>query len=653
MPAEPGSEERPRSDRALRIASLVKQVPLAENLELEPDGTLRREGIALEMNPYCRRAVSKGVELASASGGECVAITIGPPSAADVLREAIAWGADRGVHLSDPEFAGSDTLATSRALAAAIEAEGPFDLVLVGRNTTDGDTGQVGPELAQLLHLPFAGGVRRFDLEGAVLRLGLEQDDGWEEVELELPAVLSVAERLIEPAKVGPEERATVDPGLVRTVSARELGAGPWGIAGSPTRVGQVRVMEHRRAGLVLDGSVEHQVAEAVRILSERGALEAAPHEPPRGAHAAPVDANGASSQSSGSDARTAEGAPVVAVLAEHGRPQAGAELVGAAAEIATQIGGRVVAIRNGAAERGGDLGAYGADAVVEFVPEVPDRGGGPLDAESLSAAIVLWSGEERPWAILAPSTDFGREVAARVAAALGAGLVGDAVAVDVVHGELVAAKPAFAGALVADITSTSSTRLVTVRPGVLPVPAAKPRTAPVARVAVPVARRLRVLSTRRDDDVEVLARAPVVIGVGTGVVPDEYPSLSALAALLGAELAATRKVTDKGWAPRARQVGITGRSISPRLYVAIGLSGKFNHMVGVRAAETVLAINADASAPVFSHADVGIVGDWHAVVPALEAALRRRRGAGTESTDGGEVPHIDRGAAAVPRVGD
>jgi electron transfer flavoprotein alpha subunit len=132
------------------------------------------------------------------------------------------------------------------------------------------------------------------------------------------------------------------------------------------------------------------------------------------------------------------------------------------------------------------------------------------------------------------------------------------------------------------------------------------------------------VLSERRDDDVETLARAQVVVGVGTGVTPGEYEHLSPLAAELGAELAATRKVTDRGWAPRARQVGITGRSIAPRLYVAIGLSGKFNHMVGVRGAGTILAVNADRDAPVFELCDVGIVGDWHEVVPLLHAELRR-----------------------------
>ncbi len=117
-----------------------------------------------------------------------------------------------------------------------------------------------------------------------------------------------------------------------------------------------------------------------------------------------------------------------------------------------------------------------------------------------------------------------------------------------------------------------------------------------------------------------------MVIGVGAAVDPSEYHELSPLAESLGAQMAATRKVTDKGWAPRARQVGITGRSIAPRLYVALGTSGKFNHMVGVRSAQTILAINNDPAALVFDQCDVGIVGDWRAVVPPLTSAIRAAR---------------------------
>ncbi len=264
---------------ALRIASLAKQVPLAESLRLE-GGRLARDGVALEMNPYCRRAVAEGVILARDTGGSCTVVTLGPPSAEDVLREAIAWGADVGLHVCDEAFAGSDTLATALALAAALRAAGPFDLVLLGRNSIDGETGQVGPELAERLGLPFASGVRQIHDVGPLLRLQLEHDDGSQDVEVALPAVLTVAERLCDPCKVDPPGRAAVDPVRLRRMSADDLGAGPWGEAGSPTAVGATRPMEHARELLVLDGPLEHQVRRAVHELARRGALRSGTPRP-------------------------------------------------------------------------------------------------------------------------------------------------------------------------------------------------------------------------------------------------------------------------------------------------------------------------------------------------------------------------------------
>ena len=599
----------------LRIASLAKQVPLAESLQLR-DGRLVRTGagLGLEMNPYCRRAVAQGVTLAQESGGTCTVVTLGPPAAEDVLREAVAWGADAGLHACDPAFAGSDTLATARALAGVLRHAGPFDLVLLGRNSIDGETGQVGPELAELLDLPFAGGVRRMRDGGDIWQLELEHDDGTQEVELALPAVLTVAERLCDPCKVDAAGRAAVAPARLTRIGAAALGPGPWGDAGSPTEVGATRPMEHTRSMLVLDGPVATQVDEAVRLLTAGGALVARPDPPaPRPDPPAPPPGDGRTAD------RGASG--LIAVLAEPGRARVSEELLAAAAQLGRERGAAVHALCPGPLDAAA-LGSAGADVAVALR-------GSPSStaptAEDVADALTAFIGETAPWAVLAPSTAFGREVAGRAAAATGSGLVGDAVALAVRRDVLVAAKPAFAGALVVDIVCRSATQMVTVRPGVLPAPPPGTRhDIPVVTRAIGTRGRVRVLSDRRDDDVETLARAPVVLGVGTGVRPEEYEALSPLAAALGAELAATRKVTDRGWAPRARQVGITGRSIAPRLYVAVGLSGKFNHMVGVRAAGTVLAINEDRDAPVFEHCDVGIVGDWHEVVPLLHAALRR-----------------------------
>ena len=594
----------------MRIAVLVKQIPKFEEMELGPDGRLRRDGIEPEMNPYCRRAVSKAVELAGERpGSQVIVFTLGPPAADDTLREAIAWGLDRGadisgVHVSDAAFAGSDTLATAKALAAVLTSEGPFDLVLTGRNSVDADTGQVGPEVAELLDLPFLTGVRHLAIEGTVVDARCEHDDGWMQAEVELPVVLSCAERLCEPAKVDPAGRAAVPPERIRRVSAIDLGMGPWGQDASPTWVGPVKVMAVSRVRANRpDAPLDEQVVAAARMLRERGAL----HEHVDNASLGTVP-----------DARDAGAdAPVVAVIAEPDRAHMARELLGAAARLAAEVAGRVVVITVEEPDAR-TLASWGADAIVCLR--------GDNVEEDVARAISAWAAKTAPWSILAGSTAWGREVASRVAARLGAGLTGDAVELEVGEQRLVAWKPAFGGQLVAAIGATSPIQMATVRAGVMtaPKPRAAGRVPEVASIDMSGRGRVRVLARTREDDLDVLGEAAVVIGVGRGVPPNEYDALEPLRTVLGAELGATRKVTDEGWLPRSRQVGITGRSIAPRLFVSVGASGKFNHSVGLRAAGTVLAINTDANAPIFHVADVGIVADWRDALPLLVQELER-----------------------------
>jgi electron transfer flavoprotein alpha subunit len=319
-----------------------------------------------------------------------------------------------------------------------------------------------------------------------------------------------------------------------------------------------------------------------VRLLIERGALSPVPRASTVTATAPSMNAGRA-----------------IAVAVEPGRDQLTAELLAAAAALAEEIEGHLVA-----------LDARGA-----------------LVEEDVAHAVTQWATTTRPWAILLPSTTWGREVGGRVAARLGAGLTGDAVALEVSHtvstgdARLVAWKPAFGGRLVAAIHCSSPVQMATVRAGVLPVPGGP---LDVERTVLPAESRgrVQVLSTTRDDDIEQLATAQRVVCVGAGVPPEEYADLEPLLGILDAQLAATRKVTDKAWLPRARQVGLTGHSIAPQLYIGVGLSGKFNHSVGIRAAGTVLAVNNDPDAMIFDHADIGIVADWHDVVPRLAARL-------------------------------
>ncbi len=590
---------------------LVKQIPAPVEFRMH-EGRLVRDGVPLEVNAYCRRANAKAVELAGADG-EVVVFTMGPPAAVDALREMIACGADRGVHLCDPAFAGSDTLATAVALAAAVRREGPFDLVLAGLNSLDSDTGQVPVEVAELLSLPFAAGVRDLEVDAARFTARLETDDGYSTITGALPVALSTAERLCAPSEAPVDEYSKVGDDRITRLGATDLDvtAEQIGATGSPTSVGPVRMLTATRRALRASS-----VTEAVDLLEEFGAFD---DGPPAESGAAPASATLLASGPDGTSPTPGENS----VWCFFTEPGVGAELLGEAAELAAWISGMVTAVTNIVDESAWDgLAAAGADRLL-VVPEAAE----PSElAEALAAVAV----ERLPWALLVEGTRSGRVVASIVAARCGWGLTGDAVGLEVgPDGRLVAWKPAFGGRLQVPILSRSPVQMATVRPGVLA--ARPPRENPPAldpqMLAAPEPSRLRTVSVvREDDDSGELRRARTVVAVGVGVDPDGYPVIDELRAALGdAALGATRRVTDQGWVPRGRQIGVTGHAVSPRLLVAVGSSGRFNHTVGIRNAGVILAVNSNPEAEIFDQVDVGIVGEWQTVVPELTAELTRR----------------------------
>jgi electron transfer flavoprotein alpha/beta subunit len=199
----------------MNIAVLVKQVGADDGLT---------------MDALSRRAVAQGVELAAAVGdGVCTAIAAGPPSAEDVLREAIAWGRISsvmtfGVLVLADSASEADTLGTARTLAAVLEREGPFDLVLLGRRSEDGGTGQLGAQVAELLDLPFVASARFLSMQRQRLHVRGEHDNTWMQATVALPAVVSCAAGLIDPCDASADARDLVPSEHIRTVTAEEVG---------------------------------------------------------------------------------------------------------------------------------------------------------------------------------------------------------------------------------------------------------------------------------------------------------------------------------------------------------------------------------------------------------------------------------------------
>ncbi len=614
----------------MKTAVCMKYVPVIARMRFDYEArTIIREGVPSEVNPFDVLGLVRAVELKTASPApeddEVVALTMGPPGAAEGLTYCLALGADRGVLVTDRALAGSDTLATSRVLALALAREQP-DLIICGRNSTDGETGQVGPEVAELMGLPHVSHVRRLNLSEDRRAAIVERitDEGLQTLECSLPAVICVTEGVapeLFPNRQQMEEAATKP---VDQVTCAQLSDDPtqFGSEGSPTWVNEIRLVEPNRLGVTLQevtpDEAARQVADSVRErLAELDSAgpEASPEVLPR--------YPGASERSIW----------VVAENTRDGLAHVTFEMLGKARELTAVTRSEVVAvvIAPGGETRGPALASAGADRVLTLDNSAlgPDSSYVPVSSRAVGNAFAAAVERERPYAIFFASTADGRDLASRLAARLNLGLTGDAIDLEIDdEGRLVQLKPALGGNVVAPILSKTRPNLVTLRPGLLTPAAADPGAEAVVEhlSAEPFnGSDVRLVSEEFQEDTEGLdlARARIVVGLGMGVEEENVAALLETARSIGASVATTRDVVHAGWLPQQLQVGISGRTIAPTVYIAVGIRGAFNHTVGLQRAGIIVAINQNRRATIFRSADFGIVGAWQEFLLPLIEELR------------------------------
>ncbi|HUF28870.1 MAG TPA: electron transfer flavoprotein subunit alpha/FixB family protein [Gemmatimonadaceae bacterium] len=306
-------------------------------------------------------------------------------------------------------------------------------------------------------------------------------------------------------------------------------------------------------------------------------------------------------------------------------------EAVTAARALAdTAGGGEVHAIVAGAPGIAGEaprLGAHGADRVVA----VEHAAFANYDPESIAATVAERAKSGGYRAIIFSASAQGRDLAPRVAAKLGVGMLSDVISLEVSGDAIVAKHPAYANKVIATVAVTGSPAIVSLRPNAFtPVENARAGTVESAQPAAdPGASRVVVRETIKGSSTRPdLTEAPVIVSGGRGLkAPENFKLVEELAEAFGnAAVGCTRAVTDDGWRPHSDQIGQTGRVVSPQLYVAVGISGAIQHLAGMRTSGTIVAINKDREAPIFKVADYGIVGDALQIVPALTKAVREAR---------------------------
>lgn len=617
----------------LKSIVCIKQVPLLSALRFDPETRrLVREGVPLEMNELDVYALTEAIRQRTLHGGEVIALTMGPPQAHSALAIALAMGADRAIHLNDRAFGGADTLATARTLAAAIRREG-CDLIFCGRHSIDAETSQVGPEIAEMLDVPQASAIQHIELRHEHDRwfaeVTRETDEGSESLRVTLPALITAAEKLNE--GIWPDEEMIQQAGewheRYEVLDITTLAIDPHlsGQPGSPTWVASVEPDQHTRAGHIIS---ETDLARAADLLlanlrdqgwlTSTAADQAFPH-----------------ARSVRIEKRQGEPLPgkavwVVAELAPGGLRRVTLELLGKGQELAAQLQGELAAVLIGAPgveQHAPVLTAYGAEKVYLAAHQNLAR----YTTESYATVLARAIQSHQPAVVLMGSTANGRDLAPRVAARLELGLTGDCIDLDInERQQLVQFKPAFGNQIISAILSRTSPAMATLRPGMLQ--AAEPENGrpvklePLPVDGLPSHPRSEILSQQnRETGVEMLETAQVVLGVGMGMgEPEHYAQVHKLAELLHAAIGATRNVTEQGWLPKQMQIGLTGRAVAPRLYLALGIRGAAEHVAGIRKAGYVVAINKNKRAAIFRHSDVGVVGDVHALLPLLIERLEQ-----------------------------
>ena len=623
---------------------LVKQVPDIKNIPNDAwdweKGTLKRGLLDNVCNELDKQALAFALGMREKHNGQTVSLTMGPPFAEEVLRYAMSIGADAGVLLTDRKLGGADTAATAYPLAQAIRKiekeifNGDKSYIVVsGMQSVDGDTAQVPPQIAEELGIAHIAYATSFDFDNGNLRVSQITRRGTQTVSpINYPCMVTVTHWTEPPNASFSRTRWSYSQKLYQW-SAADINADESriGLTGSRTTV--FRIFSPREVSK-RTCVFENDLGKLARMLKESYAskLEATEKEDKQPKYHLPEGKN-----------PNYKGDVWVYAEQEGGEINpASFELLGKATELASQLNEKVGAVLVGKGTKGlaKELIAYGADKVYIAEHELLENFLPVPYAKVVSELVDKY----KPQMMLFSATPLGRELAPRVAYRSNSGLTADCTGLDIMDfkrgsQELFAVlrqtRPALGGNIMAAIiTQNSTVQMSTARPGVMR--ALKPdskRTGEIFEYALNITESdlgARIISAELRQLTSELKDAAVIVSGGGGCktkagfdkcIP---PLAESLGRFLGqkAMVGASRVAVESGFIDRSHQVGQTGQTVKPRVYVAVGISGAVQHLTGMQNSDIILAINKDPNARIFKVADFGIVGNLEEVVPELIKVL-------------------------------
>ena len=629
---------------ALTIISLMKQVPLPSEMRMGDDGLMDRTKAKSIINIDCSFALEAGLQMKSEHpDAKLIVCSMGPPSFVESLKKAMAMGYDEAYLLSDRKLGGSDTYATGLAISTMLKHLGygkglNEDFIIVaGRQTSDGDTAHVPSQVAESLGVPQATFIETAVLKGTEVEARRIIEGGYQMMRLPTPCALSFTPTGIPPRRQTLAGTVTARDKEITIFSIDDVGLADEkiGLSGSPTIVAKVANIKSERAPIkMIEGSGESALVgnlmEAMKAgkntLEVKEVKEKKVKKRPEGFEE--VDFR-----------KGARGILTWAevVKGEVSRPSL--ELLTPAKHLAEQLGEdtqvTTLLIGKEVKDLAKVLIAHGSDEVIVVEDDRLEEYR-ILPFASTFAQIIK---KIKPEIALFAATTAGRELAPRIGMKTDSGVTADCTALEIgehisrkekrIYSPILESKrPTYGESKLATILGFVCPQISTARAGTFEVPTIDEERKGKTTTFTPKLDNedfaVEIIETvRGEGGLQNLFEADVIVSGGRGSVGDEMKLIKELAQALNdqgvnTEWASSRPVVDEGVAEYARQIGQTGKTVRPKVYVAVGISGAVQHIAGMKEAETIVAINHNAKEPIFNNADFGIIGEYEDILPEL-----------------------------------
>jgi len=629
---------------ALTIISLIKQVPLPSEMRMGEDGLMDRTKAKSIINIDCQFGLEAGLQLKKKyPDARLIVCSMGPKSFETSLRTAISMGYDEAFLLSDRKLGGSDTYATGLALSTMLKHLGftkdskePF-IILAGRQTSDGDTAHVPSQVAENIGVPQATFVESVKPDGngnVVAKRIIE--GGYQMLKLPLPCVISLTPTGIPPRKPSLSGAIRARHLNITTFGIDDIGLGTEkiGINGSPTIVVKVvNIVSERPPITMSEGQNEAALVESLIANLKKGGNVLEKKE---------ITAKKEIEHPDFPDKDFRNGARGILTWAEvtNGKiSRPSLELLTPARNLATQLGNdtkvMTLIIGKNVKPFAQTLIEHGSDEVIVVEDDKLEEYL-VLPFSSIFAQVIK---ERKPEIALFAATTSGRELAPRIGMKTDSGVTADCTGLEI--GEYIDKKekviykpilesrrPTYGESKLATILGFVCPQISTARAGTFEVPKSVEGRKGIISSFKPVLNDkdfvVEIMKTERGEGgLQNLFDADIIIAGGRGTTGDNLGLIKALAAALknqgiNAEWASSRPVVDEGVAEYARQVGQTGKTIRPKIYIAVGVSGAIQHIAGMKESEKIIAIDHNPKAHIFHYADFGIVGEYTDIIPEL-----------------------------------